>query len=606
MDKRYKLTFFNALKFTLHTFFCGLSVLVIDSSARAESAHGLALYGIPALSKDFKSLPYADADAPQGGRIVYGERGRFDSLNPYTVKGRAPWAMRTHVYESLMTRSWDEAFTVYGLLAESAVVEDDRSGVTFHIHPEAKFADGTAVTAADVVFSMETLRDKGRPNFATYYNRIVETETPDERTIRFTFDSPDRELPLLLGLMPILSKADWEEKDFTETTLEPPIASGPYEIESFETGDFITLRKRADYWGEDLPINRGLHNFDEVTYVFYRDDNALWEAFKAGEVMQRRETDPARWAEGYNFPAYDAGDVLRDELPHGRATGMYGFTFNTRNAIFDDLRVREALTHAFDFEWVNEALNRGAYSRITSYYANSELGFTGKAEGLERALLEPFENSLPPGTLDQGYTPPVSDGDGRNRRNLRTAAKLLREAGWTIRDGVLRNADGEAFSFEVLLNSSEDEKIAATFARTLERLGIDMRLRLVEGAQYLTRLNAYDFDMILRRWWLTLSPGAEQRFYFGSQGVTDEGTRNYMGAKHPAIDAMIDAMLSAEDPESYRAAVRALDRVLVSGRYVIPLWYEPVDRFAWWKTISKPQNTAIYGYRPEVWWSDEE
>lgn len=573
----------------------------------AEPAHGLALYGDPALPAGFEALPYADPDAPRGGRIIYGERGRFDSLNAYTVKGRAPWAMRTHVFESLMTRSWDEPFTVYGLLAETVDVADDMKSVTFSIHPEARFSDGAPVTPDDVIFTMEILRDEGRPNFGTYYKRIEKVEATGARDVTFTFLAPERELPLLLGLMPIHPRSDWKDRDFAETTMVEPVASGPYRIKSIETGDRITLEKRDDYWGADLPVNRGIHNFDEVTYLYFRDDNALWEAFKAGVVEQRREVDPALWLDGYDFPAVQNGDIARDEITHGRATGMEGFVFNTRRPIFADRRVREALLHAFDFEWVNAALNRGAYERIQSYYGNSRLGVSGPAEGIERALLEPFADDLPEGAMEGDFALPVTNGDGRNRAGLRTAARLLREAGWTIRNGVLVNGEGEPFAFEILLRSSGDhEKVAASFARSLERLGIQMSIRMVEGAQYQARINVYDYDMMVRRWWLTLSPGGEQEFYFGSEGVTKEGTRNYMGAKNPAIDAMIATMLATDDEETYVASIRALDRVLTSERYVIPFWYEPVDRFAWWKPLGKPERDALYGYRPEVWWRGKE
>ncbi len=570
----------------------------------AEPAHGIAFYGEPALAEGFESLPYADPDAPQGGRITYGERGRFDSLNPYTTKGRAPWAIRTHVFESLMARSWDEPFTVYGLLAESVDVADDRRSVTFALHPDAAFSNGAPVTPDDVIFTMEMLRDEGRPNFATYYDKVSDVRATGERSITFTFHEEERELPLLLGLMPIHARSDWQDREFAETTLRPPVASGPYAVAEVEVGDRLTLRKRDDYWGRDLPVNRGIHNLDEVTYLYFRDDNSLWEAFTAGVVDQRRETNPKRWLDEYDFPAMRDGRIERDEMVHGRATGMEGLVFNTRNPLFADRRVREALLQAFDFEWINATLNRSAYKRIESYYANSRLAATGPAEGLERDLLIPFADDLPEGALEGDFALPVTDGTGRDRAPLRRAARLLRDAGWRVVDGTLVDADGAPFAFEILLrNTGDDEKVATIYARTLERLGIDVSLRVVEGAQYQTRLNTYDFDMIVRKWWLSLSPGGEQEFYFGSEGVTKEGTRNYMGADNPAIDAMIEAMLDAEDEASYVAAIRALDRVLTAERYVIPLWYEPVERVAWWTPLDKPDRTALYGYRPEVWYS---
>lgn len=570
--------------------------------AYAEPAHGIAMHGEPALPDDFESLSYVNPHAPRQGAVVYGEHGRFDSLNPFIVKGRAPAALRPLVFESLMARSWDEPFTVYGLLADRIEVDDARSWVEFTLNPKARFSSGQPVTAEDVIFSWRILRDQGRPNFRTYYGRVAKASSPQTGRIRFDFAEPDRELPLLLGLMPILSKADWEDKDFTRTSLDAPVGSGPYEVRTMRAGEAITFGRRVDYWGHDLPINRGIHNFESITYLYYRDDNALWEAFKAGEIDIRQEPDPNRWENEYTFPAVEGGRILRDEIRHKRATGMYGFVFNTRRPVFADRRVREALTLAFDFEWINAALNRGAYNRITSFYANSDLAFSGPAEGAELKLLEPFADSLPPDTLTSGYEPPVSPGTGRNRKNLRKAAGLLREAGWQVSAGRLVDRNGKQMTVEILLTAQQEEKIAGAFAQTLERLGIDIDLRSVDSAQYQERLNTYDFDMTIRRWWLSLSPGAEQRFYFGSEGVTEPGTRNYMGAKHPAIDAMIEAMLSAKTQDEYRVAVRALDRVLTAGRYVIPLWYEPTERVAWWKPLAKPELDPLYGYRPEVWW----
>ncbi len=581
--------------------------LVSGTICHAESAHGLAIYGNPALPESFESLPYADPKASKGGRITYGERERFDSLNAFTTKGRAPSILRTHIFESLMARSWDEPFTIYGLLAKTIDVASDRKSVTFELRPEATFSDGSSVTPDDIIFTMETLRDHGRPNFGTYYRRVARVEQTGERSVTFSFRKPERELPLLLGLMPIHSRANWHDRDFSETTLQSPVASGPYRIASVEVGERIVLEKRDDWWGADLPINRGLHNFDTVTILYFRNENALWEAFKAGIVDLRHERDPARWLDGYDFPAAKAGRIARGELAHGRATGMRGLVFNTRKPLFADRRVREALLHAFDFEWINAAINRDAYERIPSYYANSRLGATGPATGRERALLAPFAHALPAGTMEGDFALPVSNGDGRNRDNLRKAARLLREAGWRIDDGMLRNPAGKPFTFEILLQGSgDDEKIAASFARSLERLGITASLRLVDGAQYRERLHTYDYDMILRQWWLSLSPGGEQEFYFGSHGVTEPGTRNYMGAENPAIDAMIDALLIAEDEDTWVAAIRALDRVLTGERYVIPLWFEPVERLAWWKPLEKPAKTPLYGYRPEVWWHGKE
>ncbi len=573
--------------------------------ARAEPAHGIAILGKPALAADFTHFPHANPDAPQGGRVVYGEVGSFDSLNPHIVKGRAPWGMRVHVFESLLVRSYDEPFTLYGLLAESVETPDDRSWVAFHLREEARFSDGSPVTIEDVLFSLETLRDEGRPNHRRYYSRVVKIDYLGERGVRLTFDKPDQELPLLLGLMPILKAADWQGKEFAESTLAPPVASGPYLVESVDAGRSILFRRNPDYWGKYLPVNRGRNNFDEIRYEYFRDDSARFEAFKAGEVRLYRESDPVRWEEGYGFPAALDGRVLRGELGHRRPTGMRGFVMNTRRWQFHDLRVRQALEHVFDFEWINETLYRSAYGRIPSYFGNSELGHRGAATGRERQLLLPFEESLPEGALDGEWRPTVGDGSERGRRQrLRRARALLEAAGWSVDGGVLRDAGGRALEFEILVRSQTDERIGEIFAKALEPLGIRAATRLVDSAQYQTRLTDYNYDMIVNRWWLSLSPGAEQAFYWGSEGVEKPGTRNYMGVASPAVDAMVDALTSARTRADFTAAARAIDRALSFGVYVIPFWYEPKDRFAWWSEQRKPQRESLYGFQPDVWWSE--
>lgn len=560
------------------------------------------MHGAPALKPGFTHLPYANPDAPKGGRVVYGEVGSFDSLNPYILRGRAPWGVKAYTVESLMARSWDEPFTLYGLLAESVETPPDRSWVEFTLRPQAHFSDGSPVRVQDVIWSLETLGTKGHPAYRNSWNAVESIKQTGPRSLRISFSTPNRELPLIMGLRPILKKAQWQGRDFTKPGLEPVIGSGPYVVDKFEPGRFITFKRNPHYWGRDLAVNRGLYNFDKITYEYFRNSEALWSAVKAGDVSVFYDSDPVRWAEGYDFPAARDGRLKRGEISHGRPTGMDGFVFNTRRAIFADRRVRRALALSFDWKWINQRLYRGQYKRIESYYDNSPLGFSGPAKGRERALLAPFADSLPPGTLAHGWRPPESDGSGRDRDNLRKAAHLLAQAGWQVDGSVRRNARGEPFRFEILVNSTDDETLASLWSESLKRLGIEASVRRVDDAQFEERRRTYDYDMTVNRWYLSLSPGTEQRLYFGSAGRTEPGTRNYMGVADPAVDAMIDALLAAKSEEDFTAAVRALDRVLSSGVYVIPFGYLPTDRVAWQAGFAKPDRDPLYGYRPEVWW----
>ncbi len=575
--------------------------------ATAQPSHGLTMYGEPALPPDFQHLPHANPDAPKGGSIKFADIGGFDSMNPYIVKGRAPWAVRFHSIESLLGRSWDEPFTLYGLLAESVEIADDNSWVEFHLRPEARFSDGSAVTIDDVIFSMEMLGEKGLPNYRNSWKKVTSYKRISDRGIRFGLTSGERELPLILGLRPILQKAQWAGRDFAETTLEPLVGSGPYTVSSMEPGRYVELSLNPEYWGANLPFNRGLHNFQVIRYEFFRDEAAQFESFSAGESDIFRDGDPNRWASGYQFARATSGEITLSEVSHGRPTGMHGFVFNARRPLFEDIRVREALTLAFDFEWINKTLNANAFERIQSYFSNSPLAFDGPAMGAERAVLQPHADALPEGALDAGLVQPASDGSGRNRRNLRAATKLLNQAGWTVRNGVLTNTDGAPFSFEILLVSGANERVAGVFAESLKKLGVEVNIRLVDSAQYQARLNDYDYDMVIRRWALSLSPGNEQRFYWGGDGASTPGTRNYMGVDNPAVEAAIDAILAAEDEATFTGAVKALDRALTVGRYVIPFWHSPVSRIAHSSRLAFPERTPLYGdwigFMPQVWWS---
>ncbi|MDT8855793.1 extracellular solute-binding protein [Paracoccaceae bacterium Fryx2] len=580
--------------------------------AAAEPQHGIAMYGDPALPPDFVSLPHANPDAPKGGRIVFGESGGFDSLNPFIIKGNAPPGLSALTVETLLGRSYDEPFTLYGLLAESVETDAARTWVEFTLNEAARFSDGSPVTVGDVIWSFEKLGLEGSPRYATAWQKIATTEQTGPRSVRFTFNTQDRELPLILGLRPILQKAPWEGRDFTASSLTAPIGSGPYTVGRFEPGRFISYVKNPDWWGRDLPFNRGQHNLAEVRYEFFGDGGVVFEAFKAGEITSFREANAAKWLTNYNFPAVASGEIVKSEIPHGRPSGIEGLVFNTRRALFADWRVREALIQAFNFELINTTLTGGTQPRITSYFSNSVLGMTpgAPAEGRVADLLAPFAAELPPGALE-GYSLPVSDGTEANRKGIRTATALLVEAGWTVQDGILKNAAGTPFAFEILLVQGADDmaSVASIYIEALKRLGIKAHLTQVDSAQYKERTNAYDFDMTHHIRALSLSPGNEQMLYWGSAGVTEPGTRNWMGMNSPAAEAMIRTLLNSTSHEDFVAATQALDRVLTTGRYVIPMWYSPVSRLAHSKHLKYPTRLPIYGdwlgFQPDVWWHED-
>jgi peptide/nickel transport system substrate-binding protein len=586
-----------------------ITLLFAAAATAQESAHGIAMYGAPALPPDFVSLPYADPDAPKGGRVVFGNTGGYDSLNPFIQKGNPPWQHRFWSYESLMGRSWDEPFTLYGLLAESVRTPPDRSWVEFTLRPEARFSDGSPVTIEDVIWSYETLGTRGHLRYRSFQTQVAQIEQTGPRSLRLTFTGDNREMALIAGMRPILKKAQWQDADFTASGLDRiPIGTGAYVVADFEAGRHVTYRRNPDYWGRDLPFRRGTENLDELRIEFYGDQTVLFEAFKAGELTALREYNAERWQTQYDFPAVQRGDVVRTEIPHGRPTGMTGLVMNTRRAPFDDWRVREALLLAFNFEYINDTITGGVQPRITSYYSNSELGMTaGPATGAVRDLLEPFADTLPPGALD-GYALPLGDGTARNRGNLKRAADLLAQVGWQVQDGVLRNSAGAPFEVSVLLRQSagEMETVVDIYARALARLGIALRTEKVDDAQYSAREASYDFDMTTFRRDLSLSPGNEQRLYWGADGVNRPGSRNLMGMDQPAAEAMIAAMLSATGRDEYVAAVRALDRVLMAGRYVIPIWQYDVGRIAHTRHLRHPDRFPVYGdgpdYFPTVWW----
>lgn len=571
------------------------------------------MYGEPALGPEFTALPHVNPDAPKGGRIVFAESGSFDSLNPVILKGRAPWPLPFQIFETLMGRSYDEPFTLYGLLAETIDTGPNREWVEFKLREEARFSDGTPVTIEDVMWSYETLGTKGHPRYHGAWSKVEKMEQTGPLSVRFTFNTDDRELALLMGMRPILKKAQWEGMDFAESGIDiVPIGTAPYVVAAFETGRSVTLKRNPDYWGWDVPFRRGQSNFDEIRYDYYGDGDVIFEAFKAGEASTYREANQAKWDTQYDFPAIASGEIVKSVIAHQRPTGIDGYVMNTRRAVFADWRVREAMTAAFNFEFINQTLNGGTLPRITSYYANSVLGadIEAPAEGKVAALLAPFAADVLPGVLE-GYTMPVGDGTERNRKGIARAMALMEEAGWTVQDGVMKDAAGTPFSFDILLsqNDTEDRQIVDIYTAALGRIGITPTITPVDSAQYQERTNTFDFDMTHYRRSLSLSPGNEQKLYWGAAMAETPGSRNWMGAEVPAIDAMIDAMVSSTDQADFVAATKALDRLLTAGRYVIPLWYSNESHIAHQKTLHYPERVPMYGdwlgFQPETWWYEE-
>ncbi|MGE5780158.1 MAG: extracellular solute-binding protein [Hyphomicrobiales bacterium] len=572
-----------------------------------EAQHAIAMHGAPAWPEGFSRVPYANPTAPKGGRLVQGVLGTFDSLNPLIVKGIAPPSIRGYVVESLMARGYDEPFTLYGLIARKVETDAQRSYVTFHLDPAAKFSDGKPVTPEDVIFSWQLLRDKGRPNHRTYYAKVAKAEALGEQAVRFDLSgSNDRELALILGLMPVLAKHAVKPELFEETSFQAPLGSGPYIVSEVDPGKSVTLKRNPNYWGRDLPISRGLWNFDEVRFDYYREANSHLEAFKRGLYDMRNEHDPGRWQTAYDFAAVREGRVVKEALPTGVPKASSYYVFNTRRAVFSDIRVREAISLLFDFEWINHGYFFDLYRRSASFFDDSELSSHGRpADQRERALLAPFADAVRADVLDGTWSPPVSDGSGRDRATLKRALDLLAAAGYELRGTELvGRKSGRQLMFEILVTARDEERLALLFSQSLKRAGIAARVRIVDAVQYEGRRLSYDFDMIENRWDQSLSPGNEQAFYWGSAAADQPGTRNYMGVKSAAVDAMIAALLKAEDHGDFVAAVRALDRVLISGFYVIPLFYPPAQWIARWTTVGRPATTSLYGYLPETWWRE--
>lgn len=561
-------------------------------------ANGIAMHGEPALKEGFKNLPYANPDAPKGGTLRQSALGSFDTLNPFTIKGKAAQGLNL-VYDRLMARSWDEAFTLYPLIAESVEIPDDRSSITFHLNKAAKFSDGSPITTDDVLFSFDILKEKGRPNMRQVYKLVDHIDKIDDHSLRFVLGkNHDRETVMIIAMMPILSKAYWSGKTFDATTLKIPVTSGPYKIASVDPGRKITLERNKDYWAKDLPINKGLYNFDRIVTDYFRDDSVALEAFKKGDLDLRVEQDPGRWTTSYKT----SNKINQEELKHGRVERMWGFIFNLRRAPFDDIRVRKALSLMIDYDWINKNIFHGLYKPTNSFYVNSKLAASGTPSDEELKLLEPFRDQLPVEVFG-----PAWQAASTSRDNLRKADTLLKEAGWVIKNGARVNAKtGKPLSFEIILGSADDEKVALAFKRSLSRLGINVNMRTLDSAAFNDRLLSYEYDMILYFWQNTLSPGTEQNLYWGCQSAKENGRFNYSGFCHPASDAIAKNIPQVKTREELMTHTHALDRILTWEHIAIPLFYSGRDLAASAPSVTHPKTLSLYGNTLESWYKKPE
>ena len=581
-------------------------MLILSLPVQAQPMHAIAMHGAPKYSADFQNFDYVNPNAPKGGVLRQATFGSFDTFNPFVIKGNAA-AGTGLVFETLMTSSLDEPFTEYGLVADSIEVPENRAWVAFHINPKARFSDGKPITAEDVVFTFEMLKQHGVPQYRYYYGDVQKVEATASDLVLFTFKSTNnRELPLILGQMPVLSKADWQGKDFSATTLTMPLGSGPYKLKGFELNRYVVYERDPNYWGKDLPVNRGLYNFDEIRFDVYRDTAVAVEAFKAGAYDLRQENEAKRWATNYDFPAFQEGRVKKREFSHQLPSGMQGFVFNTRRAIFEDKRVREALQYVLDFNWLNRHLFYGSYHRTNSYFDNSYLAAKGLPSVQERALLEPYAAQIDPRVLTEQIEP-IEMQSSNPRPELLKALDLLAQAGWHVKNGVLQNSAGEPFEFEILLDSSGAaawERIALSFVRNLKKIGITAHIRVMDALQYKHRVDEFDFDMFVMVWGQSLSPGNEQRYFWGSEAALQQGSYNFAGIQDPVIDMLIEKIVSAKDEQELTSATHALDRMLMWGFYVIPHWHMQGVRFVYWDKFGMPKAEPMHGVNIMSWWAE--
>ena len=578
----------------------------IQTASASIPTHGVAMHGNVKYEPNFTHFDYVNPDAPKGGVLKQSTFGGFDTFNPFSIKGTAAPGTG-YLFDTLMVESLDEPFSQYGLLAQSIEMPDDRSWVAFNLHPDATFHDGSSVLAEDVVFSFNILKEKGVPQYRYYFGDVEKVEATSPRRVLFTFKPGDnRELPLILGEMPVLSKKDWEGKDFTATTLVPPIGSGPYQIEDFEPNRYIVYKRNPNYWGKDLPVNKGQYNFDEIRFDVYRDTTVAVEAFKAGAFDIRVENEAKKWATAYeDMPALKNGKVIKKDFKHGLPSGMQGFVFNTRRPIFANKKVRQALATAFDFKWSNENLFYGAYKRTTSYFDNSELAAKGLPKEGELKLLKKYEALLDSDVFQKEIDFPDISGD-KLRPALMKALELLSEAGWTVQEGILKNEKQEPFEFEILLDTSGAaawERIVLPYMRNLKKLGINASVRVMDVMQYKHRLDTFDYDMFVFVWGQSLSPGNEQRYFWGSSAADQPGSYNFAGIKDPAVDYLIEEVIQARSREELVDATRALDRVLLNGWYVVPHWYSPETHIIYWNKFGMPDTVPLKGMSLSSWWA---
>ena len=581
---------------------------LFGSAAAQEAAHGLSLFGDLKYGADFAHFDYVAPDAPKGGQLHLATVDTYSTLNPFTLKGTSA-AGAGLPFESLLEGSADEADAAYGLVAESVALAPNRRSVRFLLRPEARWHDGTPITARDVAFSFEILTTEGHPAFANQLAGVDRVETVGDREVTFHLADPDnRKLPLIVGGLSIVSEAYYRDRAFGETTMEPPLGSGAYRVAKVDPGRSVTYKRVADYWGARLPLNVGRYNFETIVYDYYRDRTVLVEALKAGEFDVHEEFTSKVWATQYDIPAVEEGWLIKDVLKDNTPSGVQAFFFNTRLPKFQDRRVREAFAYAFDFEWLNKNQFYGLYDRMASYFENSELAARGLPSEAELALLEPHSGAVPEEVFTKAFVPPATDGSGNNRRNLRAARALLEEAGWVTKERKLVNAEtGEPMTVEFLYFEPTFERIYAAFARSLERLGVGVTLRLVDGAQYEERLKTHDFEITTIRFVFSLSPGAELNSYFASSTVDQVGSFNIPGIKDPVVDALIAEVAAATDRPSLIAATRALDRVLLWGHYMIPQWYKGAHHLVYWNKFDRPALKPRYARGViDTWWVDRE
>ena len=580
--------------------------IFLTKNSFGQKTNGIAMHGDPKYGLNFTHLEYVNPNAPKGGVVKFGSYGSFDNLNRVAFKGSKAAGLG-YVNDTLMRRVWDEAFTMYGLIAEYVEMPEDRSSITFYLNPKATFHDGSPITRDDVLFSLETFQTKGTPNQKKTYGKIISTEMISDNGIKMTFvDNEDKELPLIVaGFLPIIPKKFYSNIDVTKTFLDIPLGSGPYAIDNVDPGRQITYTRVENYWAKDLPVNKGLYNFDKIIYDYYKDSNVLVEAFKVNEYDFRREYNVKRWLSEYNFKAVQNGQVVLEEMNNDRPVGMNGLVLNTRKEIFNNRNVRLALSYAYDHEWINKTIYQNAYVRTDSYFDNSPLASSGLPSEQELELLNPWKDQLPKEIFTKNFVPPSTDGSGNDRSNLLKAKNILEQEGWLIENGKLTK-NGEEFTFEFLIVSPSDEKIALAYQSNLKKLGITMEVRTVDSSQYQARLLNYDFDMIKRYWGVSLSPGNEQQFYWGSEVGKKDGSRNYAGIDSPVVDALIKNLINAKDREELTTAIHALDRVLLWGHYVVPLYHSNKDRIAYWNFFEYPDKIPLYGIVIESWWLNKD